>query len=91
MGMAKSKHGPNPYQATTDLIANAIGTAKVVGENRRITNLVAGSIARFAAEMDDSDAGDQLLSHALSCISAQDAGHVPGLHSALNALLASRA
>ena len=81
----------NPYQATADLIANAIGTAKVLGENRRITNLVAGSVARFAAEMDDSDAGDELLSHALECISEQDAAHVPALHSALNALLLSRA
>ena len=36
--MAKPKQ--NPYQTTSDLIANAIGTAKVVGENRRITNLV---------------------------------------------------
>jgi hypothetical protein len=82
---------PNPYQATTDLIANAIGTGKVLGENRRITNLVASSVARFVLEMDDSDAGDELLSHALSCISAQDAEHVPTLHSALSALLLSRA
>jgi hypothetical protein len=82
---------PNPYQATANLIANAIGTAKVFGENRRITNLVASSILRFAAEMDDSDAGDELLSHALSCISAQDAEHVPGLHLALSTLLTSRA
>lgn len=87
MGKPKS----NPYQATADLIANTIGTAKVLGENRRITNLVASSVGRFVAEMDDSDAGDELLSHALSCISAQDAEHVPALHSALNALLLSRA
>ena len=87
MGKAKN----NPYQATTDLIGNAIGTAKVFGENRRITNLVASSILRFAAEMNDSDAGDELLSHALNCISAQDAEHVPMLCSALNALSALRA
>jgi hypothetical protein len=82
--MAKPK--PNPYQTTSDLIANAISTAKVFGENRRITSLVASSIGRFILEMEDSDAGDELLSHALSCISAQDAEHVPILHSALNAL-----
>ncbi len=82
---------PNPYQATANLIANAIGTAKVFGENRRITNLVASSILRFAEEMNDSDAGDELLSHALDCISARDAEHVPALHSALNALLTLRA
>lgn len=80
----------SPYQATSDLIANAIGTAKVFGENRRITNLVASSVGRFILEMEDSDAGDELLSHALGCISAQDAEHVPTLHSALNALLVSR-
>jgi hypothetical protein len=85
------KHKINPYQATADLIANAIGTAKVFGENRRITNLVASSILRFAEEMDGSDAGDELLSHALGCIGAQDAGHVPTLHSTLNALLLARA
>jgi hypothetical protein len=87
--MAKSKL--NPYQATSDLIANAIGTAKVFGENRRITNLVASSIGRFILEMEDSDAGDELLAHALSCIRAQDAEHVPTLYSTLNALLVSRA
>lgn len=87
--MGKPK--PSPYQATSDLIANAIGTAKVFGENLRITNLVAGSIGRFAMEMDDSDAGDELLSHALSCISAQDAEHVPSLYAALHALLVARA
>jgi hypothetical protein len=86
--MGKPKQ--SPYQATSDLIANAIGTAKVFGENRRITNLVASSIGRFILEMEDSDAGDELLSHALSCISVQDIEHVPTLHSALNALLVSR-
>jgi hypothetical protein len=82
--MAKSKQ--NPYQTTSDLIANAIGTARVFGENRRITNLVASSIGRLILEMDDSGEGDELLTHALSCISAQDAEHVPTLNSALNAL-----
>jgi hypothetical protein len=87
--MAKPKH--NPYQTTRELIANAIGTAKVLGENRRITNLVSSSIGKFILEMDSSDAGDELLAHAISCISSQDAEHVPTLHSALNALLVSRA
>jgi len=87
--MAKPKQ--NPYQTTSELIANAIGTAKVLGENRRITNLVSSSIAKFILEMDNSDAGDELLSHALSCINEQDAEYVPTLHSALNALLLARA
>lgn len=82
--MGKPKQ--NPYQATSDLIANAVGTAKVFGENRRITNLVASSIGRFILEMEGSDEGGELLTHALSCISAQDAEHVPTLYSALNAL-----
>jgi hypothetical protein len=86
-----SKPKPNPYQTTSDLIANAIGTARVLGENKRITNLVSSSIGRFVLEMDDSDAGDELLSHALSCISAKDAEYVPTLHAALNALLVARA
>ena len=85
------KHKQSPYQTTSDLIANAIGTARVLGENQRITSLVASSIGRFILEMDDSDAGDELLSHALSCISDQDAECVPKLHLALNALLLSRA
>jgi hypothetical protein len=80
----------NPYQATTDLIANAIGTAKVFGENRRISNLVASSILRFAEEMGDSDAGDELFSHALECINEQDAGHVPALQLVLSTLRLSR-
>ncbi|OIR15361.1 hypothetical protein GALL_36830 [mine drainage metagenome] len=82
--MGKPK--PNPYLTTSDLIANAIGTAKVFGENRRITNLVASSIGRLILEMDGSGEGDELLAHALSCINAQDAEHVPALYSALNAL-----
>lgn len=86
--MAKPKI--SPYLATSDLIANAIGTAKVFGESTRITNLVSSSIGRFILEMDDDDAGDELLSHALSCISPQDAEHVPTLHASLNALLAAR-
>ena len=80
----------NPYQTTSELIANAIGAAKVLGENQRITSLVASSIGRFILEMDNTDSGDELLSHAISCISLQDAAHVPKLNSALNALLLSR-
>ena len=87
--MGKPKQ--NPYLTTSDLIANAIGTARIMGENQRITNLVASSIGRFILEMDEIDSGDELLSHALSCISEQDAGLVPKLHSALNALQVSRA
>jgi len=86
-----SKPKPNPYQTISDLIANTIGTAKVFGENKRITNLVSSSIGKLILEINDSDAGDELLSHALSCISTQDVEYVPALHAALNALLMARA
>jgi hypothetical protein len=86
-----SKPRPNPYQTTSDLIANTIGTARVFGENRRITNLVSSSIGKLVLEMNDCDAGEALLSHALSCISTQDAEYVPALHEALKALLTARA
>ncbi len=82
--MAGPKH--NPYEVTGELIANAIQTARVFGENRRISHLVAGSVKRFMAEMDD---GDALLEHALACIADEDAGHVPALRAALQALSAS--
>ena len=86
--MGKTKQ--NPYLTTTELITHAIGTARVLGENQRITNLVASSIGRFILEMGDSDSGDELLSHALSCIREQDAKLVPKLYSTLNALRDSR-
>lgn len=74
---------PDPYQVVSDLIANAIATARVLGENRRIANLVAGSVNRYMAETDD---GDALLTYALGCISAEDAGHVPVLKASLEVL-----
>lgn len=79
----------SPYQVTTELIENAIATARVMGENTRIASLVAGSVGRFAAEMDD-DAGDALLAHALVCIQEQGVELVPGLYAALQALSAGR-
>lgn len=38
-------------QIVADLIANAISSSRVTGENGRITRLVAGSIDRFATEL----------------------------------------
>jgi len=80
---------PNPYQVTRELIANAVNTARIPGESRRVTSLVAGSIGRFAEEMDD-ETGDDLLAHALDCIDEQDAGHVPALYGSLQAMCAAR-
>jgi len=79
---------PDPFAVIAGLIANAIQTARVFGENRRISNLVAGSVARFMADMDD---GDALVTHALGCIDAEDAGHVPALKASLLSLSAGRA
>ena len=90
---------PDPYATTEALIANAITTARVLGENARITGLVASSIGRFAAELDaaaegvigDTPAaespGRALLQFALSHIDADAAAIVPRLHRGLSALL----
>lgn len=80
--------GQDPYRVTRELIANAIHTAKVCGENRRISNLVAGSVGRFMTEAGD---GGALLVHALACIDEEDAEHVPSLLAMLQALPGGRA
>lgn len=83
--MAKPK--PDHFKATAALISNAVGTARVFGENPRITRLVASSIGRFAAELDNAPdtvtAGAHLISYALAQISEQDALFVPRLHASL--------
>ncbi|HEY3432984.1 MAG TPA: hypothetical protein VGK09_10590 [Rhodocyclaceae bacterium] len=88
---------PDPYEASAALIANAIGTAKVLGENSRITGLVVSSVGRFAAELDaateegatGTSPGRALLQFALTRISAADAPLVPKLHGGLFKLLSS--
>lgn len=81
----------NPYAASAALIANAITTAKVLGEMPRITRLVVSTIGRFAAELDGADSANQqgkaLLQYALTRISASDAPLVPKLHGGINKLL----
>ena len=87
--MAKQK--TDPFQATADLIANALGTAKIFGENPRITRLVASSVGRFAAELDkdeDAEPGATLVSFALDRISDEDALVVPRLYASLKELAA---
>jgi hypothetical protein len=79
---------PDPFEVVSELVTNAIQTAKVFGENRRISNLVAGSVSRFMADMDD---GDALVSHALGYIDAEAAGYVPELTASLQALSAGGA
>jgi hypothetical protein len=77
-----------------DLIANALGSARVVGENSRITRLVAGSIERFAAELKGSardDEARQLVEHALALLAASDGAEVvPALTATVDAMRAQR-
>lgn len=83
--MAKVDH----YRTTARLIANAVGTAKVLGENARINRLVVGSVGRYMREMDatpGSAPGEELLDFALDCLQEQGAGHAPALAAALHGL-----
>jgi len=81
------------HAVVTDLIANAIKTSKVTGENGRITRLVAGSIGRFAAELRGSDHADEaraLIEHARELLDAGDGAEiVPSLTAAVAALEAA--
>ena len=76
----------------TDLIANAIGTSKVAGENSRITRLVAGSIERFAAELRGGERDDEareLVEHAAALLAEHDGAEVvPALTAAVEAMAA---
>ena len=78
------------HAVVTNLIANAIKTSKVTGENGRITRLVAGSIGRFAAELRSSDQADEaraLIEHARELLDAGDGAEiVPSLTAAVAAL-----
>jgi hypothetical protein len=77
-------------QIVADLIANAIGSSRVTGENNRISRLVAGSINRFAAELRtearDGDARE-LVEHAAALL-AENGGIdvVPALTAAVAAM-----
>lgn len=83
------------YRTVADLIVNTITSAKIVGENRKLTGLVAGSVTRFVRELDnesgDEEQGDALLDFARECIEEHGAEHVPNLAAALNTLAAARA
>jgi len=81
----------DPYRATAELIANAASTARVFGESRRVTQLVASSVQRFALKIDeDGGDGDELLAFALESIAEHEAGHLAGLQAALNAVAEAR-
>lgn len=76
----------------TDLIANAIGSSRVAGENSRITRLVAGSIGRFAAELRAAAREDEardLVEHAAALLAENDgADLVPALTATVQAMAA---
>ena len=77
------------YRVTADLIANAVMSARVLGENPRITRLVAGSVGRYMREMDTapgSAPGEELLEFALDCLEERGPEQVPALAAALRAL-----
>jgi hypothetical protein len=78
----------DPFATTADLIANAISSARVFGENPRIARLVASSVGRFAQELakDTPSEGARLRGYALAQISEQDALFVPRLVSSLETL-----
>ena len=77
-----------------DLIANAISSARVVGENSRITRLVAGNIGRFAAELRSGERDNEareLVEHAVALLAAGDGIEVvPALTASVEAMLAQR-
>jgi hypothetical protein len=76
----------------SDLIANALGSSRVAGENSRITRLVAGSIERFAAELRvaaRADEAGELVEHAAALLAEHDgADVVPALTEAVQAMAA---
>lgn len=76
----------------SDLIANAIGSARVAGENSRITRLVAGSIERFATELrvgERDDEARELVRHAAALLAEQEGDEVvPALTAAVEAMAA---
>ena len=76
----------------SDLIANAIGSSRITGENSRITRLVAGSIDRFAAELRIGARDDEaqvLVAHAATLLAESNgADVVPALTAAVAAMSA---
>ena len=76
----------------SDLIANAIGSSRITGENSRITRLVAGSIERFAAELRVGARDDEahaLVAHAAALLAESNgADVVPALTAAVAAMTA---
>jgi hypothetical protein len=76
----------------TDLIANAISSSRVAGENSRITRLVAGSIERFSIELRATAREDEardLVDHAAALLVEYDgADLVPALTATVQAMAA---
>ncbi|MCB1887143.1 MAG: hypothetical protein KDH20_06030 [Rhodocyclaceae bacterium] len=82
----------NPYEETARLIGSAITNARVFGENRRIANLVASSVGRFAAQIDDDGGdGDELVDFAIDQLTEDGGDSTPALGDAIRALATARA
>lgn len=81
------------FEAAAEMVATALQTAQIFGENQRITRLIVGNIGRMAAELDatpDGPSGLALIRHALTAI-PDDAGTlVPALRAGLETLAADR-
>ncbi|MGE0013712.1 MAG: hypothetical protein AB7S62_15965 [Azoarcus sp.] len=77
----------------SELIANAISTSRMAGENGRITRLVAGSIKRFAAALTADNQKTEavaLIAHAIHLLDEYEAADVvPELTAAVEALAAT--
>lgn len=78
------------HRIVADLIGNAIASARVTGENGRITRLVAGSIGRFAAELKlgaKADEAHKLVEDAVRLLEQQDGARiVPALSAAVETM-----
>lgn len=76
----------------TDLIANAISSSRVTGENSRVTRLVAGSVERFAAELRHGGRDDEareLVELAAGLLADYDGAEVvPALTATVDAMAA---
>ena len=77
------------FEAAAEMVATALQTAQIFGENQRITRLIVGNLGRMAAELDaepGSPGGRALIRHALAGIDATEAALVPKLIEGLQAL-----
>lgn len=83
-----TREKPDPWETAASLVSNAVVSARVLGESPRVTNLVASSVGRLAAEL-EAEEGRGLIRHALASIDDELKASVPDLVAALDRLLAA--